>query len=76
MSDDLDRLRKLAGITLGRSEKLAILLPEPSRSHDMEGLLDTLRQIWDEPSLQFTKVMVDGVPYVATAVHRDDVQSS
>lgn len=70
---DLVRLRRLAGITPDAPEKLAILLPQPSNSNAgaMGELLDKLREIWDEPDLKFHELTIDGVRYLATAVHRD-----
>lgn len=71
MSDDLDRLRELAGVQKEKSSDGAIVLLPDMPVEAMRRLLDRLKEIAEEPDTDWTTIHIDGVPYKATGVVRD-----
>ena len=71
MSDDLDRLRELAGIAKQKSADGVVVLLPAMPIEQMRRLLDRLKEIAEEPDADWTTIHIDGVPYKATGVVRD-----
>jgi hypothetical protein len=71
MSDELDRLRQLAGIRQKADpEEVIVLLPDLP-VQQTRALLDRLKEIAGEPDANWTEIEIEGVMYRATGVRRD-----
>jgi len=71
MTDDIDRLKELAGIKREIAPtQLMVLLPE-NPTQQVRDLLDRLKDIAGESGTDWTVMDVNGDPYRATGVQRD-----